>query len=403
MSDASSHGPLSGHRVIELGSTIAAPFCGRLLADFGAEVIKVEPAEGDPVRSMGRRQEGKSLYAANIFRNKRLISVDLRKPEGQEVVRKLATGADILIENFRPGRLEEWGLGYEALSAVNPGLVLVRISGYGQTGPYRSRLGYGVTAEAVSGLREITGDPDRPPPRVAVSLTDYITGLYGAFGAMMALHDRHRTGRGQVVDAALYEGAFSFMEPHIPAYSVLGAVAKRAGSRLPNHTPNNLYPTAAGGYIHIAAANQGTFRRFTTLMGAPALADDARFATGIERSRNEDALDAIIAEWTSRQDLMELEKQLVDAEIPAARIYSVADIFADPHFRARDMLVEVPDADFGPVTLPGIVPKLSETPGQVRWAGRKIGEDTRDVLTDVAGLSEEEIARLEAAGVIQGG
>ena len=400
MTEAAGHGPLSGHRVVELGSTVAAPFCGRLLADFGAEVIKVEPADGDPVRSMGRRHEGKSLYAANIFRNKRLVSVDLRKPEGQEVVRKLAARCDILIENFRPGRLEKWGLGYDALRAVNPGIIVVRISGYGQTGPYRSRLGYGVTAEAVSGLREITGDPDRPPPRIAVSLTDYITGLYGAFGAMMALFHREKTGRGQVIDAALYEGAFSFMEPHIPAYSVLGAVAKRAGSRLPNHTPNNLYPTAAGGYIHIAAANQGTFRRFTALMGDPALADDPRFATGILRSRNEDELDAVIAEWTGGQDLMDLEKRLVEAEIPAARIFSVADIFADPHFRARDMLIEVPDADFGKVDLPGIVPKLSETPGQVRWAGRRIGEDTRGVLTEVAGLSEEEITRLEAAGVV---
>jgi crotonobetainyl-CoA:carnitine CoA-transferase CaiB-like acyl-CoA transferase len=211
---------------------------------------------------------------------------------------------------------------------------------------------------------------------------------------------RQQTGRGQVIDAALCEGAFSFMEPHIPAYSVLGAVAKRAGSRLPNHTPNNLYPMAAGGHIHIAAANQGTFRRLAGLMGSPTLAEDPRFATGIERARNEDELDAIIAEWTGDKDLRELEKQLVEAEIPAARIYTVADIFEDPHFRARDMLVEMLDAELGPVTLPGIVPKLSQTPGQVRWTGRRIGEDTRAVMAEIVGLSEDEVSRLEAAGVI---
>jgi crotonobetainyl-CoA:carnitine CoA-transferase CaiB-like acyl-CoA transferase len=386
--------------VVELGSTVAAPFCGRLLADFGAEVIKVEPIEGDPLRSMGRQHQGKSLYAANIFRNKRLISVDLRTPDGQEIVRKLAAACDILIENFRPGRLEEWGLGYDELSALNPGIIMVRISGYGQTGPYRTRLGYGVTAEAVSGLREITGDPDRPPPRIAISLTDDITGLYGALGAVMALLHRQQTGRGQVIDAALYEGAFSFMEPHIPAYSVLGAVAKRAGSALPNHSPNNLYPTSAGGHIHIAAANQGTFRRLAKLMGRPALVEDPRFATGIERGRNADELDSIVAAWTADKDLRELEKQLVEAEIPAARIYTVADIFDDPHFRARDMLLEMPDADLGQLTLPGIVPKLSETPGGVRWAGRRIGEDTRAVLAEVAGLSPDELKSLEAAGII---
>lgn len=400
MIETTKFGPLNGCRVLELGSTVAAPFCGRLLADFGAEVIKVEPADGDPVRSMGKRQEGKSLYAASIFRNKRLISVDLRTSDGQEVVKKLAARCDFLVENFRPGRMEKWGLGYDDLKRENPGIIFVRISGYGQTGLYRSRLGYGVTSEAVSGLRGITGDPDRPPPRIAVSLTDYITGLYGAFGAVMALHQRERTGQGQVIDAALCEGAFSFMEPHIPAYSNLGAIANRTGSRLPNHTPNNLYPTRGDGYIHIAAANQGTFKRLTTIMGMPLLADDQRFATGVDRSQNEDELDAIIAGWTREQDLTELEQSMIDAEIPAARIYTVADIFDDPHFRAREMLVEMPDEDLGTVTVTGIVPKLSGTPGAVRWVGRHIGEDTRSVLHEIAGLSDDEIARMEEAGTI---
>jgi len=230
-------GPLAGTRVLELGSTVAGPFCGRLLADFGAEVIKIEPAEGDAVRTMGKRFHGKSLYAASIFRNKSLVCLDLREPRGQEIARKLAAKSDVLIENFRPGGLEKWGLGYDRLSAENPGLVMVRISGFGQDGPYGQRAGYGVIGEAVSGLRHVTGDPDRPPARIAVSLTDCITGLYGAFGATLALLARGKTGRGQVVDAALYECAFSFMEPHVPAYDKLGAVAMRTGSRLPDSTP----------------------------------------------------------------------------------------------------------------------------------------------------------------------
>jgi crotonobetainyl-CoA:carnitine CoA-transferase CaiB-like acyl-CoA transferase len=270
-------------RVLELGSTVAGPFCGRLLADFGAEVIKVEAAEGDTVRSMGKRLDGRSLYAASIFRNKELISVDLRLPEGQEVVRKLVRSCDVVVENFRPGALERWNLGYDDLSKINPKLIMVRISGFGQTGPYSERPGFGVIGEALSGLRHITGDPDRPPARVAVSLTDYITGLYGAFGAVMAILAQRQTGRGQVIDTALYESAFSFMEPHIPAYDKLGVVAGRAGSKLPDSVPNNLYPTRDKAFIHIAAVGDPVFRRFATTMGRADLADDARFRGNLER------------------------------------------------------------------------------------------------------------------------
>ena len=394
MTPSHSAGPLSGCRVLEMGSTVSGPFCGRLLADFGAEVIKVEPPTGDPVRQMGKRSRGRSLYAASILRNKQLISVDLRTPDGQDVIRRLANASDVVVENFRPGKLEEWNLGFDALSDANPGIILVRISGYGQTGPYRHRPGYGVTSEAVGGLREITGEPDRPPSRVSISLTDCITGLYAAFGAVMALFSRTRTGRGQVVDAALYEGAFSFMEPHVPAFAELGSVPTRTGSRLPNSTPNNLYPTADGDFIHITAGNNATFERLAACMGAPHLAEDERFRTPTARSRHEDDIDEIVADWTSGHPLLELENKLDASAVPAARIFTLRDIFADKHYEARDMLLKTPDDVLGSVTLPGVVPVLSETPGAVRWAGRDVGVDTRDVLERVAGLDAHEIDAL---------
>lgn len=400
MNSESGSGPLAGYRVLELGSTVAGPFCGRLFADFGADVIKVEPAEGDPVRSMGKQHQGKSLYAASIFRGKRLISINLREDEGRDVVRRLVAKSDIVIENFRPGTLEGWGLGYEALSALNPGIVMVRISGYGQDGPYSQRPGYGVICEAVSGLRHLTGDPDRPPGRIATSTTDYITGLYAAFGAMVALDVRHRTGKGQVIDAALYEGAFSFMEPHVPAYEKLKTVAMRAGSRLPGNTPNNLYLARDGQYIHITAASNAVFSRVARVLGRPELAMDERFATATARARNEDALDAIILSWTQQHDGAELEQILHAAEVPAARIYTMEDIFNDPHYAARGMLASAADEDWGTVTMPAVVPKLKGTPGVIRHAGRRIGQDTRGVLRDIAGLSNEDIRRLEEAGVI---
>ena len=394
MASSTNAGPLAGCRVLEMGSTVSGPFCGRLLADFGAEVIKVEPPSGDPVRQMGKRSRGRSLYAASILRNKHLISVDLRTPAGQDVITRLAKASDVVVENFRPGRLEAWNLGFDVLRDANPGIILVRISGYGQTGPYRHRPGYGVTSEAVGGLREITGEPDRPPSRVSISLTDCITGLYAAFGAVMALFSRTRTGTGQVVDAALYEGAFSFMEPHVPAFAELGSVPTRTGSRLPNNTPNNLYPTADGDFIHITAGNNATFERLAACMGAPRLASDERFRTPVARSRHEDAIDDIIGDWTSTHPLPELERMLDANAVPAARIFTLRDIFADEHYKARDMLLEMPDDVLGTVTLPGVVPGLSKTPGAVRWAGREVGADTRDVLTRVAGYGSGEIDAL---------
>jgi len=395
-----SSGPLVGFRVIELSSTVAGPFCGRLLADFGADVVKIEPAEGDAVRLMGEKVGDASLYAASILRNKRLIALDMRRQGAQHVLRELLREADIFIENFRPGTMEKWGLGYDVLSVENPGLVMVRISGYGQNGPYSQRPGYGVTSEAISGLRDLTGDPDRPPARVATSLTDYITGLYAAFGATLALLERLRSGMGQVIDAALYESAFSFIEPHIPAFAALGTIATRAGGRLPGHVPNNLYPTADGRYIQIVAASDSIFRRLIGAMRREDLLIDRRFATPADRARHPDAMDTEIAAWTTGKNLAELEDILAKADVPAARIYNIADIFADPHFRARSMLPSAASVELGRATMAGIVPKLSRTPGAINWAGRPVGEDTRDVLGALRTLRAADIDRLEQAGVV---
>lgn len=398
--DASSNGPLSGYLVIELGSTVAGPFCARLMADFGAEVVKVEQKEGDAVRYMGSQKDGRSLYGASILRNKKIISVDLRQEKGREIVRKLCEKADIVIENLRPGTLERWGMGYETLRIANPGLILVRISGYGQDGPYSQRPGYGVVCEAFSGVREITGDPDRPPARVAVSMTDYITGLYGAFGAVMAALERQRTGCGQVIDSALYEAAFSFMEPHIPAYQQLGLIAQRCGSRLPGHTPNTLFPTSDGRYIHITAGSQSIFKRLVVVMGMPALLEDSRYATPTARARNEDEMETIVSQWTLTHTLAELERMLGEANVPASRIFNMEEIFADPHYQAREMIVTPEDRELGPVAMANVVPRMSRTPGTVRWAGRDIGQDTDTVLAELLAFTPEMLDELAAQQII---
>lgn len=387
-------GPLAGMRVLELGSTVAGPFCARLLADFGAEVIKVEQKDGDAVRSMGSQHKGASLYAASILRNKEIISVDLRTEEGRGIVRSLIALVDIVIENFRPGTLERWGMGYDSLSSDNPGLVLVRISGYGQDGPYSQKPGYGVVCEAFSGMREITGDPDRPPARVATSVTDYITGLYAAFGAMLAVFQRTKSGRGQVIDAALYEAAFSFMEPHIPAYQQLGTIATRCGSRLPGHTPNTLFTTADKKYIHITAGSQSIFKRLVAAMDMPGLMDDPRFSSATARAKHEDDIEAIVNDWTNTHNLEDLEQILERFEVPASRIFNLEDIFKNEHYRARQMIVERDDPVFGPVAMANVVPKMSDTPGSVRWAGKKTGQDTKNVLREMLGMDDQAISDL---------
>ena len=396
----SDQGPLSDFRVLELGSTAAGPFCARLLADFGAEVVKIEAVEGDPIRQMGEAIEGKSLYGASISRNKLIASFDFRKPAARELIKAVIPKFDIVVENFRPGTLEKWGLGYEALRALKPDLIMTRISGYGQTGPYKDRPGYGVIGEAMSGLRHMIGDPDRPPSRAAIPLTDYITALYAAFGTVMAVVARQKSGVGQCVDASLVESAFSFMEYHVPAFEKTGKIGMRTGTRLPDSAPNSLYPTRCGSHIHIAALADAVFRRLAIAMGRPELGTDPRFAEQKIRYQNQETIDAMVTEWTLAHDIGELEEILNRGEVPASRIFTMADIFKDPHYRAREMLVPTPDDDLGQVTLAGVVPKMSGTPGKLRWAGHRIGQDTRAFLREAATLSDADIDRLVAEGAV---
>lgn len=398
-------GPLHGLRVVEIGTTIAGPACARLLADFGADVIKIEPPDGDPVRELGAVIDGASLYGASILRNKRSIALDLKAKEGRAIALELIRRADVLVENNRPGVLERLALGWTELSAANPRLVMVRISGYGQSGPYANRPGYGAICEAVGGVRHMTGDPDRPPARVALATTDYLTAVYSAFGALVALRARDATGRGQVVDAALYEAAFSQMEPVVPTYDKLGEIPMRQGPNLPSFAPNSLYPSRDGSWVLIAANSGPTFERLAHLMKRPDLARDPRFATIRARGvpENVRALDAIVTDWTRSLDAEPLERALHEAEVPSARVYTIADIFADPQYAAREMLVKVPHPSLGHTVQAGVVPKLSATPGGIRRTGPDVGADTDQVLQDELGYSPATIAGLRARGIVRGG
>nr|MBF0681834.1 CoA transferase [Pseudomonas sp.] len=337
---------------------------------------------------------------ASILRNKRSIVLDLKTERGRAVAFALASKADIVLENNRPGVLERLGLGYEKVSAQNPGVIYVRISGYGQSGPYSERPGYGAICEAVAGVRHMTGDPDRPPARVALATTDYLTSVYAAFGAMGALRSRDSTGKGQVVDVALYETAFTQLEPLVPAYQKLGKVPTREGPNLPSMAPNSLYPTRDGNYLLIAANSNATFERLLEVMGQPELLKDPRFASIRLRGQkpNMRALDAIISDWTRTFDVIPLDRMLREASVPVSRIYTIADIFEDPHYRDRDMITSVPHPQLGEVSQIGIVPRLSATPGKVRFTGPDLGADTASVLRDELGMSEEAIADILQPG-----
>lgn len=401
-------GPLAHARVLELGSTVAGPFCGRLLADFGADVVKVEAPAGDPVRAMGQHKtaangEDVALFAASILRSKRLIAVDMRGLEGQQVIKDLVAASDVVIENFRPGGLEKWGLGYEDLKAIKPDIIMARISGFGQSGPYSPRPGFGIIGEAVSGLRHITGDPDRPPARVAMPMTDYITGLYTAFGIAMALIHRDRTGEGQMIDSNLMESSFSFMEQFVPAYDQLGYVANRAGTTLPGVSPNGLFKTRDGRDIQIAATGQPLFKRLCEVMGKPEWITDERFATARARGRNQELLEGMIQDWVGQHDLANLERMLTAADVPATRIFTMADVFADPHYAARGSIQRVPHPAFGSLAMAAPAPRLSASPGEIKWPGRAIGADTREVLAEKAGYDQARIDALLTAGVVVAG
>lgn len=375
-------GPLRGLLVIEICSTIAGPACTRLMGDFGADVIKIEPPEGDPVRQMGQHVADVSLYAASLLRNKKSVVLDLKNPEDLLVAKTMIERADILVENNRPGVMERLGLGYDELSKTNPGLVMVRISGFGQTGPYAPRPGYGAICEAVGGVRHMTGDPDRPPARVALATTDYLTSTYAAFGALAALREKDKTGLGQVVDVALYETAFTQMEPIVPAYEKHGTVPKREGPNLPRMAPNSLYPTKDDSFILIAANSNPTCERLMQAMGRLDLMQLPEFASIRARGEhaNARALDQIIAEWTRQHLCTDLANILEAVGVPNTRVYTIADIYQDPHFLERNMLVKVPHPKIGHTTQMGVVPRLSRTPGSIRHTGHELGQDTTDVL-----------------------
>ena len=394
--------PLAGLRVTELGTLLAGPFCGQLLGDFGAEVVKVEdPGRGDPMRQWGREKpHGLSLWWPVVARNKKSVTANLRDSEGQELVRQLAARSDVLLENFRPGTLERWGLGPEQLWEINPGLVITRVTGYGQTGPYAQRAGFGSIGEAMGGIRYVTGDPDRAPSRAGVSLGDALAATFAALGTLVALQARQRTGRGQVVDSAIYEAVLALMESLLPEWELAGYQRERTGSVLPNIAPSNVYPTADGDLILIAANQDGVFRRLTGVMGKPGLADDERYATHGARGTYMAELDDLIAAWTATVDADDLLKRLHAGGVPAGRIYRAKDMFADPHFAAREAIVRLAHPEFGELPMQGVFPRLTATPGRVRHAGPELGEHNDEVYRGLLGLGDSEMARLTAAGVI---
>ncbi|MDP2215438.1 CaiB/BaiF CoA-transferase family protein [Phenylobacterium sp.] len=402
MTETAAAGPLSGLRVIEMGTLIAGPFCGQILGDFGADVIKIEdPRKGDPMRQWGRSlPQGLSPWWPVIGRNKKSVGLDLRQPEGQDIARTLIAKADVLIENFRPGAMEKWGLGYEVLAATNPGLVMARISGYGQTGPLSGRAGYGLIGEAMGGLRHITGEPDRPPARAGISIGDSLAAMHAVMGITMALHARHSTGKGQVIDAALYESVLGVMENLVTEYDLTGYVRERSGSILPGIAPSNAYPCAGGDMAVIGGNGDTVFARLCEAMGQPDLATDPRFVTHAARGERQGELDEIIGAWTSGLTLEDLLAQLERHGVPAGRIYRAPDMLVDPHFIAREAIISVPHPVFGEIQMQNAFPKLSATPGKVRWPGPELGAHTDEVLQDLAGLSTNALAELRARGVI---
>ncbi|MCL6561759.1 MAG: CoA transferase [Firmicutes bacterium] len=398
-----SAGPLAGIRVLELGSLIAGPFAGRLLADMGAEVVKVEaPDTPDPMRQWGQATyRGRRLWWTVQSRNKYCITLNLRLPEGQALFRRLAQQADVVIENFRPGTLEQWQLGWDELSAVNPRLILVRVSGFGQTGPYRDRAGFGAVAEAMGGLRYVTGFPDRPPVRLGISLGDAVAALYATIGTLAALQERHRSGRGQVVDVSITEAVFSLMESAVPDYGRTGHVRERSGNILPGIAPSNVYPTRDGQYLVIGANQDRVFRRLCEVLGHPEVAEDPRFATHEARGQHQEALDDLIAQWTRQWDQKALAERLHQAGIPAGPIYSIADIMQDPHFLAREMIVPMEDPELGLVEVPGPVPKFSRTDSRLRWTGpAHPGEHNQEVYQRWLGLEPSALEALHRQGVV---
>jgi crotonobetainyl-CoA:carnitine CoA-transferase CaiB-like acyl-CoA transferase len=401
MNEARMNGPLAGVRVIEFGGLIAGPYAASVLAQFGAEVIKVEsPGEGDPLRKWRKLHGGTSVWWYSLSRNKKSITLNLKAEKGQQIARDLVRTANIVIENFRPGVLEGWGLGWDDLSTVNPTLVMVRISGYGQSGPYKDRPGFAAIAEAMGGLRHVTGYPDRPPVRAGVSLGDSLAGIYGVIGALMAMHHvTNNNGRGQFVDVALYEAVFGVMESLLPEFSRFRHIREPSGGSLPGIAPSNTYPCQDGSYVVIAGNSDGIFKRLMHLIGRPDLADDPSLARNDGRAKQERMLDEAIEAWTLQHDAEQVLTALARADVPGGRIYTAADIYDDPHYRARGMIEPVTLPDEQPIDVPGIVPRLSETPGRTRWIGPTLGQHVEEVLAEI-GITGDAVARLRAEGII---
>lgn len=398
-------GPLAGVRVIEMGQLLAGPFTSSRLADFGAEVIKVEtPGKGDPMREWGHhRFKGRPVWWPILARNKKSVTANLREERGQDLIRQLVKESDVLVENFKPGTLEKWGLGPDDLHEINPGLIIGRISGYGQTGPYAGRPGFASVGEAMSGMRYINGFPDMPPPRNGISLGDTLTGMFAAQGILMALYQRDALGggKGQVVDAAITESCFQLMEGTLPEYDKAGIVRKPSGTCLPNIAPSNIYPTKDGNYVVIAANIDPMYRRLCTAMGKPELADDPRFVDHKARGDNADELDEIIGDWSSKMTATELTKHLDDNGVVVGPINSIADLVEDPHFQARDMFLTVKDDFFGDFKVPGFAPKLTETESSVAWLGPPdVGAHNSEIYGDLLGMNEDELETLAADGII---
>ena len=390
-------GALQGLRVIELGQLIAGPFCGQLMADHGAEVIKVEQPElGDPMREWGRK---KPVWWPVIARNKKSVTLNLREKEGQDILRELLKDADFLIENFRPGTMEKWNLGYEELSQMNPGLIMIRVSGFGQTGPYASRAGYGSIGEAMGGMRNLAGDPSTPPSRVGLSIGDGLAATHACLGAMMALHHREKTGRGQVVDSAIYEAVLTMMEATIPEYTEAGFIRERTGSILPNVSPSNVYPTTDGDVL-IAANQDSVYGRLCEAMGKPELATDPRYATHTARGNHQEELDDIIAQWSRDYSSAELMALMEEHGVPAGKNFKAPDMMDDPQFKARNAIVHVDHPDFDNICMQNAFPKLSETPGEIRWPGPVLGAHNQEIYGDMLGKSADELSHLEDTGII---
>ena len=390
---------LEGLKVIEMGQLIAGPFASKLLGEFGADVIKIEPpGVGDPLRKWRKIKDGTSLWWHVQSRNKRSLTLDLKQAEAQDIVRKLVSEADVLVENFRPGTLEGWGLGYDALKAINPRLIMLRISGYGQTGPYRDLPGFGVIGEAMGGLRHLSGYPGQAPVRVGVSIGDSLSSLYGVIGVLLALHERTRSGAGQEIDVALYESVFAMMESLIPEYDAFGYIREPAGSALPGITPSNSYPCKDGSYVLIAGNGDSIYKRLMSLIGRDDLGNDPRLAQNDGRSQHAELIDGAIAEWTAQRDRDEVIEALKGARVPAGYPYTAADIVQDPHYLARQMIEQV-QTSVGPLKVPGVLPKLSRTPGRIGSGGPQLGEHNDDILAGL-GLSAEQVAGLRERGII---